>query len=142
MSFEKTHGTVLRLPDMNTALAIKHELLRDFPAAMAEVRDPCKIIAFKTGLTERGIQEIKAGNHLPSYATGLALEYHYGPIADLAGRIRRCEGPAPIEIAKRHADMRWYVHAYEEALAGKNGRDPMQLMSEIETVLTRLGRMA
>lgn len=113
MSFVQNRRTVIRV--MSSALAIKEEMRRDVPVILASVREPCKIIAFDAGITERGFEKNKAGESLPSL-------------------------PVAIAYAKRIPAFREYLLRWLDAATGDSGEDPSRVLADIERLLMERGK--
>lgn len=95
---------------MNSALAIKQDLKTRLPQVVQQIRESAKIIAFKVDTTDRAIEGIRSGEHLPSLAVALALARSYKPMRDL-------------------------LRQYMDAQAGESGESPSKILNDVHQML-------
>lgn len=109
-SFGKTNIYPRKLPggSVNNALAIRDDLLREFPPIVQRMREAAKVIAFKVGNTPRSVEGHRQQEQLPSLAVGLAYGKMYPEVRALLMRLMDAnmgdsgDSPAKVlnEIAK------------------------------------------
>lgn len=89
---------------MSAALAYETRVRQELPRILREVREPAKVIAFKTGCTPRTVEAIRQNEHGVSIGTLFAMANQYPAVAalvrELLGDATRDHSRILLEIQK------------------------------------------
>ena len=117
MSFGNSTKKPANSSSMNTVAAIRQELIDVLPDVLRQtVKVSAKVLAFNTGMTSRGVEQIKASQHIASLPTAIA-------------------------IARQYPEFRQWLVRYIEAQTGENDEDPGYVLNEIQRLLIARGRL-